>query len=189
MKNIVRRILSLVICLAILCVGLFGGILNVTAEKYNPNAEWMAGKYGISMHYLHENAGGQGSTVEKFNEAVNSFDVKKFAKMANDVGASWVLITMSQSTGVTCAPNHYMEELSGLKLGTERDLVLDVYDALEPYGIKLMLYFHGGVPKGNPALARAMGAVERVGQTSADIGQSSGDYLYKYSIDILCFLF
>jgi len=45
-----------------------------------------------------------------------------------------------------------------------------------------MLYFHGGVPKGNPALARAMGAVERVGQTSDDIGQSSGDYLYKYSV-------
>lgn len=182
MKKMFKKVLSLVICFAVLSVGILGTALNASAVKYNTNADWMAGKYGISMHYLHENAGGQGSTIATFNEAVNSFDVDKFAKTAKEVGASWVLLTMSQSTGVTCAPNAYMEELSGLKLGTDRDLVLDMYDALEPYGIKLMLYFHGGVPKGNPALARAMGAVERVGQTSADIGQSTGDYLYKYSV-------
>ncbi len=182
MKKIIKNTLTLLLCVAVLSIMVFGTSLNVGAVKYNSNTDWMAGKYGISMHYLHENAGGQGSTVETFSAAVDAFDVDKFAKMAKDVGASWVLMTMSQSTGVTCAPNNYMEELSGLKLSTERDLVLDMYDALEPYGIKLMLYFHGGVPKGNPALARAMGAVERVGQTSADIGQSSGDYLYKYSV-------
>ena len=181
MKKFIKKTLALLVCVAVLSVMLVATAFNTSAEKYNPNTDWMAGKYGISMHYLHENAGGQGSTVETFSSVVDSFDVKKFAKVANEVGASWVLITMSQSTGVTCAPQTYMSELSGLNLGVKRDLVLDVYDALEPYGIKLMLYFHGGVVKGNAALARAMGAVERVGQTSADIGQSSGDYLYKYS--------
>ena len=133
MKKMFKKVLSLVICFAVLSVGILGTALNASAVKYNTNADWMAGKYGISMHYLHENAGGQGSTIATFNEAVNSFDVDKFAKTAKEVGASWVLLTMSQSTGVTCAPNAYMEELSGLKLGTDRDLVLDMYDAFPFY--------------------------------------------------------
>ncbi|MBR7133620.1 MAG: alpha-L-fucosidase [Clostridia bacterium] len=181
MKNIFKKAFLFLVCTALLTALSVGTSLTAKAEKYNSNTDWMAGKYGISMHYLHENAGGQGSTVETFSAAVAQFDVEKFAKIANEVGASWVLLTVSQSTGVTCAPNPVMEELSGLKLGTDRDLIADVYDALEPYGIRLMLYFHGGVPTGNTALAKAMGANERVGQADASIGQSTGNYVYKYS--------
>ncbi len=181
MKSKIIKIFSLIICVTVLFSMLSFNSFKVGAQKYNTNTDWLAGKYGISMHYLLENAAGAGATVDAFNEVVNSFDVNKFAKTASDVGASWVLVTMSQSTGITCAPNTYMEETTGLKLGTDRDLILDLYDALEPYGIKVMIYFAGGVPQNNSALARAIGANERVGQADMINGQSGADFVYKYS--------
>lgn len=160
------RILTLILSLAIVFSAMVFAI-PVSADTYDSNAEFMAGKYGMFLHYLaSKNSDG---TVEGWNNSVNSFDVNEFAKTAHNVGASWITLTLTQSDGRYCIPMPELEELTGIgNLGSERDLVSDLYTALSRYGIKLMLYWIPGAPGGSDetatAIAEKLGATERTGE-------------------------
>lgn len=181
MKKYFKRLVSAALCLALTAALLIGGAVPASAAKYDSNTDWIAGKYGIFLHYLLERQGG-GSSLEGWNSAVSSFDVDRFAKDINSVGASWVTITLTQSSGYFPIPMPEMENLTGVKCGTERDLVTDLIKACEPYGIKVMLYWNPGLPQNNLAMARALGAAFRQNQGDMSIGQgASGDWVLNYT--------
>lgn len=171
MKRWKRTLLSLACVFALLGAT---ASLHPLAKEYNTGGtDWMVGKYGIFLHYLRAMVAG-GADFEKWNEVVNSFDVEAFARQAEEAGASWVCITLSQSDGYFCAPCKTMEDFTrtfneeGERCGTDRDLPMDLYDALSKRGIKLMLYYVSGVPSGYPELAKAMGGKTRVGGDTGD---------------------
>ena len=181
MKKYFKRLVSAALCLALTAALIIGVSVPASAAKYDSNTDWIAGKYGIFLHYLLERQGG-GSSLEGWNSAVSSFDVDRFAKDINSVGASWVTITLTQSSGYFPIPMPEMENLTGVKCGTERDLVTDLINACEPYGIKVMLYWNPGLPQNNLAMARALGAAFRQNQGDMSIGQgASGDWVLNYT--------
>lgn len=181
MKKYFKRLVSAALSLALTAALLIGGAVPASAAKYDSNTDWIAGKYGIFLHYLQERQG-NGTTWEGWNSAVSSFDVDRFAKDINSVGASWVTITLTQASGYFPIPMPEMENLTGVKCGTERDLVADLITACEPYGIKVMLYWNPGLPQNNLAMARALGAAFRQNQGDVSIGQgASGDWMLNYT--------
>lgn len=104
--------------------------------------QWFVdGKYGVMIHFL----GDYRESGESWNQRVNAFDVKAFARQLHEIGAGHVLFTVSQCGGRFCMPLASYDKI--LKehgwegtLCSERDLIADLYDALEPYGINLLLY-------------------------------------------------
>ena len=72
-----------------------------------------------------------------------------YAESAALAGAHYVIITMMQGTKYMLGPNTAYDNFTGYAPGeacSERDLVLDLYDALSPHGIRLMLYWTGDGP-------------------------------------------
>lgn len=182
MKKFLTRIITacaaVVTAVSICCGAPFG----VSAERYSESTDFMAGKYGIFLHYLASMQLGGSAPLSSWNELVNSFDTDAFAKSADDVGASWVCITLTQSDGLYCIPMPELENMiGGSKLSTDRDLVLDLYNSLEPYGIKLMLYWIPGATTANTAVAKALGAERRVSGELAG-GQSNSDYMLNWTV-------
>lgn len=179
-KHMKKALTSALGCLLAVML-LIGTAAPASAAKYDPNTDWIAGKYGIFLHYLLERQGG-GSSLEGWNTAVSSFDTDRFAKDIHDIGASWVTITLTQSSGYFPIPMPEMEAMTGVKCGTDRDLVADLIQSCEPYGIKVMLYWSPGLPQNNLAIARALGAAFRQKQGDASIGQgASGDWMLNYT--------
>ncbi len=182
MKKFLTRIITacaaVVTAVSVCCGAPFG----VSAERYSESTDFMAGKYGIFLHYLASMQLGGSAPLSSWNELVNSFDTDAFAKSADDVGASWVCITLTQSDGLYCIPMPELENMiGGSKLSTDRDLVLDLYNSLEPYGIKLMLYWIPGATTANTAVAKALGAERRVSGELAG-GQSNSDYMLNWTV-------
>lgn len=165
-----------------LCI-LFLNVNTASAEQYSANTDYMAGKYGIFLHYLSTMVAGSGVQIDKWNEIVNSFDVESFAKQAQNAGASWVCITLTQGDGMYCIPMPELEKMiGGTKCSTDRDLVLDLYNALNPRGIKLMVYWIPGTPTtSNIPMAKALGA-ERLAKGDLAGGQNSGDFMLNWTV-------
>ena len=110
--------------------------------------------YGFFGHYL-QHLQGNPDELHSFgkqtswDECVNEFDVDKFASLMEEVGAGYVIFTMCQGTCFLIAPNRTFDDYTGYKPGeacSKRDLVEDLYQALHPKGIKLMLYWTGDGP-------------------------------------------
>ncbi len=181
MNKHLKKILSSALGCLLAVVLLVGTAAPASAAKYDPDTDWIAGKYGIFLHYLLERQGG-GNSLEGWNQAVNSFDVDRFAKDLDSVGASWITITLTQASGYFPIPMPEMEALTGVKCGTDRDLVADLIRACEPYGIRVMLYWSPGLPQNNLPMARALGAVFRQNQGDVSVGQgASGDWMLNYT--------
>ena len=74
-------------------------------------------------------------------------DVDAFAAQCAEAGVGYVLLTIGQQRNYYCsAPNPVYEELWGFEPGrysARRDLPMDLYKALKPHGIRLMLYVTG----------------------------------------------
>ncbi len=120
--------------------------------KGNSNTDWFkdAG-YGIMVHYLKEAIVPEGGSKE-WNEAVNSFNVERFASQANEAGAGFVMFTLGQNSGYYCSPNATFDSIIGTKPGelcTIRDLPMDLITALGKYNIPLILYLPSNPPVKN----------------------------------------
>lgn len=107
-------------------------------------------KWGVFMHFLGQGVGGVSSNTEyvrnmdgtAWNEKVDSFDVEGLARQLAEVGAGYFIITIGQGSGHYCAPNSVYDEIVGIEPSkcSKRDLVSDLYTALERHGISLMVY-------------------------------------------------
>ena len=138
--------------------------------KGNPNADWFrdAG-FGIMAHFLKEVFTPDGGPKE-WNDAVNSFDVKKFASQANEAGAGFVMFTLGQNSGYYCSPNSAFDRAVGVKPGelcSKRDLPMDLMKELNKYNIPLILYLPSNPPVGNKLVSEKLKYVYGNGKDSA----------------------
>ena len=113
-------------------------------------ADWLKeAKWGVFMHYMADTVfKGDHITVEKWNEAVDAFDVNGLAEELASAGAGYFVLTLGQNSGFYCSPNQTYDRLTGITPSkcARRDLVSDLSAALRVKHIRLMVYLPAGAP-------------------------------------------
>jgi hypothetical protein len=117
--------------------------LHHAALRLRSDTAWMrrAG-YGFMFTWTSQTYPRQGKPVP-YDQAVQNFDVEKFADSVAEAGAGFVVMATSHAEQYFPAP---LKSLDGILPGrtSSRDLVADLAAALEKRHIRLMLYFHLG---------------------------------------------
>jgi len=135
--------------------------------------------FGIFFHYLNgvqnTKAPWNQGKVTSWNDCVNDLNVEKIAKELAAIHADYMVITSEQIDKYFCFPNSTYEQLTGYKRGeatSQRDLISELYAALNKKGIKLFLYVTGDGPradsKASLALDNPSSRAENKGQFKAD---------------------
>ncbi len=126
------------------------------ASSQNPNTDWFKdAQYGVFMHFLPGDPKGFA--------LVDPFDVESLAAQLETVGAKYFVITLGQNSGYLNSPNATYSKYTGYAIGekcSKRDLPLDLYRALQPKGIKLMLYLPCQTPNEDKRAQKAFGLRE-----------------------------
>jgi hypothetical protein len=124
------------------------------------DTSWMTrGKYGIFMHYQYRILLGYSIKTKpqfpepsqmnaaEWNRFVDGFDVKGFAEQMAEAKAAWVIFCVDDHYFTwPCAPNKVFSDFTGYAPGqkcSRRDLIMDLADALNAKGVKLICYFAG----------------------------------------------
>ncbi len=127
--------------------------LVVTVSLFEANNIWASGhktdwfynsRWGIMTTYLAT----PNLSAKDWNKQVNSFDVNGLARQLQSIGAKYYMITMGQNSGHYCSPNSkydYHTKIIPSKCSS-RDLIADLYEALNPLKIKLMVYLPSSPP-------------------------------------------
>ena len=119
-------------------------------------ADWLkAGRLGVFMHFLPGDAQGL-ARVEDFN-------VPAVTQQLKAMGASYFVLTLGQNAGFFNSPNAVYDQYVGCAPGQQcarRDLPLDLHRALQPEGIRLMLYLPCQTPNADRRAQRAFGLPE-----------------------------
>ena len=149
MKNTVAKV-----CITLACLFVVVGAAAFAEESHRTDWFRDAG-WGVFTHYL---TGAQ-VTAEDWNRQVEAFDVPGLAKQLDAIGARYYVITLGQNSGHYCAPNAAYDRYAGIQPSkcSKRDLIADLYDALAPKGITLMLYLPSQTPASDPAAKKGFG--------------------------------
>jgi hypothetical protein len=96
--------------------------------------------------------------VGQWNRLIDAFDAEGIAKQLQSVGAGYYQISIGQNSGYYLAPNPTYDKLTGIAPSkcSRRDLVSDLYNALHPKGIRLMVYLPSGAPGQDKAADAAL---------------------------------
>lgn len=126
------------------------------------NIDWFRdARWGVLLHYLAElhTADGSEMDVERWNRQIDAFDTHAFASQLKSVGASYVIFTLGQNSGYYVAPNAAYDALVGRSPSrcSRRDLIADLHGALEPEGIRLLVYLPSGAPGNDPLAVEKLG--------------------------------
>jgi alpha-L-fucosidase len=118
--------------------------LSVIAQN---RASWMKdAKWGVMIHY-HTGALASENKMDpidiyKWNELIDEIDCDRLAKQLSDVGAGYLIFTVRHVPPFFVSPNstydRYTDQVPSRC--SKRDLVVDLSDALNKYGIKLITY-------------------------------------------------
>jgi len=126
---------------------------STPAEPSNANTDWFSqAKYGVFIHFLPSGQAGL--------KQVEQFDVKALAGQLEGVGAGYLVLTLGQNSGYFNSPNAAYEKRTGYAAGQRcatRDLPLELYQALQPKGIRLMLYLPCQTPNEDARAEKAFG--------------------------------
>ena len=126
------------------------------AEPSNPNTDWLSQtKYGVFIHFLPSGSVGL--------RQVEQFDVKALTGQLEEMGAGYLVLTLGQNSGCFNSPNAAYEKRTGYAPGercSARDLPLDLYQALRPKGIRLMLYLPCQTPNADARAQKAFGLAQ-----------------------------
>lgn len=128
----------------------------------NNNTDWFRdAKWGLFIHFLAVPANksdGSHVSISEWNKKVESFDVERFAEQLAKLKVKYVFITLGQNSGYFCSPNKTYDDLTnaGRSKCSRRDLVSDLYDALNPSGISLMVYLPSHAPMGDIDAVKAL---------------------------------
>jgi hypothetical protein len=137
----------------------------VTSGWSQPRAAWMQeAKWGVMTHYLADwqaRAHQLNMSIEQWNKMIDGFDAEGIAKQLESAGARYYQISIGQNSGYYLAPNVTYDKLTGITPSkcSRRDLVADLYAALHPRGIRLMVYLPSGAPAQDKAADAALGWV------------------------------
>jgi len=104
--------------------------------------------WGVFTHYLT----GEDMSATEWNALVDGFDVPGLARQLKQTGCRYYYLTLGQNSGHYCSPNAAYDRIVGITPSkcSRRDLVADLYDALHPLGIRLMVYLPAGAPDRDP---------------------------------------
>ncbi|MDB4584731.1 alpha-L-fucosidase, partial [Draconibacterium sp.] len=104
--------------------------------------EWLKETgYGLMFHWTSQSVQRDGS-IKKYEDAVNDFDVAKFAHMVEETGAGYVMLTIGHAESYCPAPIRSWEKVHPGHT-TQRDLIEEIANALNSKGIKLICYING----------------------------------------------
>lgn len=128
---------------------------NENDERIKQKEWFKNARYGVFVHYLYDlqNNPEKRNSLGKqtsWDACVEEFDVAKFARQMSRAGAGYVIFTMHQRTRFLIAPNQTFDAKTGYQPGeacATRDLVADLYPALQQYNIPLLLYWTGDGPR------------------------------------------
>ena len=117
-----------------------------------------AARWGVFTHYLFDTVGPPNATVQQWNAIVDGFDVEGLARQLKACGAGYYCITLGQNSGFFCSPNAVYDKCVGISPSkcSRRDLIADLYPALERQGIKLMVYLPSNAPDRDPIAVKAL---------------------------------
>ncbi len=130
------------------------------ALKARASTDWMVkAGYGLMFHWTSQSIGKDG-THKPYAQAVDDFDVKRFADMVEETGAGYVFLTIGHAQSYCPAPIKAWEKYHP-GMTTRRDLIAEMADALNAKGIKMMCYLNvaslAGYPRsGEEAFTRTM---------------------------------
>jgi hypothetical protein len=96
--------------------------------------------YGLMFHWTSQSVQPDGSR-KAYEEAVNDFDVTKFANMVEETGAGYVIITIGHAEQYCPAPLQSWEKCHPGKT-TKRDLIGEIANALKAKNVRFMCYLH-----------------------------------------------
>src|SRR5689334_1912237 len=121
--------------------GAFSGtaltVLSATpaaAAGYGPGNPLYDAKWGLFLQFIADPYATE--TLFDWNRRVDAFDVNTYASQVAASGAGFVILHLQQGSDMSCSPlpsNPYIQS-------STRDLPLDLYNALNPHGVKLLLY-------------------------------------------------
>lgn len=137
-----------------------GVIILMHAPTRAADTRWMTeGKFGIFMHYQYrillnysvktkpQFPEPSQMNAEQWNRFVDGFDVQGFAAQMAEAKAGWVMFCIDDHYFAwPCAPNNAFCEYTGFAPGekcSRRDLIMELADALNAKGVKLICYFAG----------------------------------------------
>ena len=185
--------------LSFLIVCLFVG--TVFAKEPQPErTDWLVKhRYGVFVHYLNklqnnpEHVGSLGKATS-WDECVNEFNVELFADRMKETGAGYVIFTILQRQQFMIAPNETFNQLTGYKTGeacASRDLIEELYQALNKRGIDLMLYFTGDSAVDDPKARKGLSIsfpvqeefVRKWASVAAEYGERYKDKVKGYWVD------
>ena len=111
--------------------------------------------WGVFTHYLTAVE----TAADEWNRQVDSFDVRRLADRLEEMRAPYYFITLGQISGHYCAPSETYDAIVGIRPSkcSRRDLIADVAAALEPRGIRLMVYLASEGPGRDVAAREALG--------------------------------
>ncbi len=134
----------------------------VKAQTAEYRAEWMKkAKWGVMSHFLADWKSreiGEKITVDTWNKLVDQFNVDSLAAQLNSAGAGYYIFTIGQNSGYYDSPNSTYDKIVGIYPSkcSKRDLISDLADALNKYGIKLIVYLPSGAPAGDKKACEAL---------------------------------
>lgn len=110
---------------------------------------WEVMKYGLFVHYVYGEEYGlmtpmsiNGGEPKDINEFTKVFDVEKFADDVVSMGFEYVIFTAWHANMNLLYPSPVMTKWRGQEHTSERDLLGELYEALNKRGIYLCLYTH-----------------------------------------------
>jgi F5/8 type C domain len=156
----VRPVVGVIVALLLIATISITNSEPIAAAKHQ--TDWFkAARWGVMTHYLVDHK----VSAQEWQNQVRKFDVQGLAKQLKSVGAGYYLITIGQNSGHYCAPNTKYDHFTGITPSkcSSRDLVADLYSALNPLGIKLMVYLPSGAPAQDPI------AVDKLAWTNGSV--------------------
>jgi hypothetical protein len=144
-------------------------------------SDWMhEARWGVFADYWVDNEasaeafGHDGPTsAEAWEHLVADFDVEGLADQLAEVRAGYCIFPVGQNSGHYCAPNATYDRLTGIHPSkcSSRDLIADLYQALQSRGIELIAYITAGAPYYDEPAKAALGWVY-------------AKYFYRYTMKV-----
>lgn len=134
----------------------------------NSDANWMAGNYGLMVHYLLPKVYGPGNErSDDIDFLADNFDLDGFLEDFEATGAEWLIFTIGQNTGCYASPNSTLEEFAGPGHTTRRDLIFEIAHAVKQRGKRFIAYLPCEV-SANTSLHKPLGWITAPGTNQAE---------------------
>src|SRR5690606_16071518 len=116
-------------------------------------------RWGMFTHYLADSASNLqpiALSPDDWNRRIDAFDVAGLARQLADAKVPYFVITLGQNSGFYLSPNATYDAITGIAPSkcSRRDLIADLAAALQPHGIRLLVYLPGMAPA-TDAVAKA----------------------------------